>query len=128
MSMIKLKALLVEASYEVYRGDDEKFNTFDFSKIGSGVGGPNNIGFWFTNNPEAAEFYGEHVRKFFIYLSNPLIVSSDMFAKHYPNGPTYWAKIAYQEGYDGVIINDIVDGDIESTVFCVFDDFQIEFA
>lgn len=125
--MIKLKSLLTEEIYDVYRGDDVPFDKFNFLKIGSGIGGSDNVGFWFTNNQDAAEFYGEHVRKFSIHLSNPMVVSSDMFVKHYPNGPTYWAKLAFQNGHDGVIIKDIVDGDVESTVFCVFDDSQIDF-
>ena len=119
--MIKLTSLLSENRYVVYRGDDEVFPSFDYSKIGKAPG------FWFSDDPYAANFYGEHVRKFEIELHNPLEVSPDEFIKHYPHGPTYWAKEALFRGHDGVIIHDIEDGDTISTVYCVFDKDDIKF-
>lgn len=124
--MIKLSTLLNENRYVVYRGDDKEFTSFDYSKIGKATGGDTN-GFWFSDDPHAANFYGEHVRKFEIELHNPLEVSREDFIKHYPNGPTYWAREALFRGHDGVIIHDIQDGDTISTVYCVFDKDDIKF-
>jgi hypothetical protein len=41
-------------------------------------------------------------------------------------GPVRWAKKAYLEGYDSVILEDIIDGDTSSTVTCVFDPARIK--
>lgn len=125
--MIKLRTLLTEETFLVFRGDDNPFPKFDYSKIGKSTG-VNTFGFWFTDSSDAAEFYGQHVRKFKITLFNPMNVTSEDFVKHSPNGPAYWAQEAMKRGHDGVIIHDITDGDRQSTVYCVFDDSQIEFS
>jgi hypothetical protein len=121
--MIKLKELLLnESTYIVYRGDDEQFSEFDYSKIKNRT-----IGFWFTDNKENAEFYGEYVRKFKITLNDPLIVSAEEFANNNFRGPSYWSRKAYLLDKDGVIIRDIIDGHKISTVYNVFDTHQIQF-
>ena len=125
--MIKLRTLLKEEEILVFRGDDDPFPKFDYSKIGKSTGA-DTVGFWFTDSSDAAEFYGQHVRKFKINLFNPMHVTSKDFVDHYPNGPSFWAQTAMQKGHDGVIIHDITDGDRQSTVYCVFDDSQIEFS
>jgi hypothetical protein len=128
--MIKLKKLLFEAKTGepfrgiVYRGDDQQFSEFDYSFIGKSTGA-NTFGFWFTSSPEAAEFYGQHVRAFEINMENPLVVSGEEFAKGFPHGPPSFAKKAASAGYDGVIILDIMDGDRRSDVYCVWDKKQI---
>lgn len=90
--MIKLKLLLNEQTYEVYRGDDEPFTKFDSKMIGSGVSSGKATGFWFTDSADAAGYYGQHVRKFRINMNNPLVVSSEEFRRNFPNGPTWFAK------------------------------------
>ena len=122
--MIKLIPILQELKYDVYRGDDSKFKHFDVSYIGKSTG-VDTIGFWFTNNESAAEFFGQYTRKFTIIINNPYIVTSEMFINNSPKGPTYWAKKAKNSNHDGVIIQDIVDGNVESTVYCVFTNTQI---
>lgn len=129
--MIKLTEVLSEPQTAtpfkgiVYRGDDKKFDKFDYSFIGRSTGA-HTVGFWFTDSPEAAEFFGQHVRAFEITMDNPKVVTGQEFAKGYPHGPPKFAADAMQEGHDGVIITDIRDGDRWSTVFCVFDRDQIK--
>lgn len=127
--MIKYKdfyTLLNEVTYDVFRGDDINFQKFDTSLIGKSTG-MDTVGFWFTDNEEAASFFGENVRKFQITLNNPLKVSNKQFIDNYSHGPVWWAKKAKSEKYDGVIIKDIMDGNTISTVFCVFNINQIMF-
>ncbi len=109
----------------VYRGDDKQFTDFDYSFIGKSTGA-NTFGFWFTDSPDAAEFFGQHVRAFEITMDNPLVVSGEEFANKYPNGPSKFAIKAAEAGHDGVIIQDIMDGDRYSTVFCVWNKNQIK--
>ena len=111
--MIKLIPILQELKYDVYRGDDSKFKHFDVSYIGKSTG------------VDTAEFFGQYTRKFTIIINNPYIVTSEMFINNSPKGPTYWAKKAKNSNHDGVIIQDIVDGNVESTVYCVFTNTQI---
>jgi hypothetical protein len=130
--MIRLKALLTEAKTGrpfrgvVYRGDDKQFVDFDYGFIGKSTGA-NTFGFWFTDSPEAAEFYGQHVRAFEITMDNPLIVTEKEFVDAFPDGPPKFAIKAAERGYDGVIIQDITDGDRQSTVYCVWDKDQISY-
>jgi hypothetical protein len=129
--MIRLKSLLTEAKTGrpfrgvVYRGDDKQFSDFDYSFIGKSTGA-NTFGFWFTDSLEAAEFFGQHVRAFEITMDNPLIVTADEFINKFPDGPPKFAVRAAELGHDGVIIQDIMDGDRQSTVFCVWDKDQIK--
>lgn len=127
--MIRLKSLLEVKTGRrfrgvVYRGDDKQFTDFDYGAIGKSTGS-NTFGFWFTSSPEAAEFYGQHVRAFVITMDNPLVVSEDDFVNAYPDGPPKFAVKAAQDGHDGVIIQNIMDGDRVSTVYCVWDKDQI---
>lgn len=115
---MKLKEILV------YRGDEKRFQKFDHRFIGRSTG-IDTVGFWFSNSKDAAEFFGPHVRAFNITMNNPLVVTSQQFIDAYPRGPAYFARLAKKSGYDGLVIQDIIDGDKESTVYCVFDASQI---
>jgi hypothetical protein len=108
----------------LYRGDDKKFAKFDPAFIGKSTMS-NTEGFWFTDSADAAQFYGEHVRAFVVTMSNPLVFTGEDFKNGYPKGTSYFAKLAKQKGYDGVIILDIIDGDRRSNVYCVFNASQI---
>ncbi len=112
---------IFERVYNVYRGDDVKFNKFSPFYI------KNTYGYWFTDNKQAAYFYGQYVRNFKITLNNPLIITDEQFLQAYPKGPTYFAKLAFNKGHDGVIIKNIMDGDTISTVYCVFNEKNIQF-
>jgi len=128
--MIKLKSLLKEIKTGhpfrgvVYRGDDKQFEKFDYAFIGKSTGA-NTFGFWFTSSPDAAEFFGQHVRAFQITMDNPLVVTEEEFFKGYPDGPSKFAARAEMAGHDGVIILNIQDGDRRSNVYCVWDRDQI---
>jgi hypothetical protein len=128
--MILLKELLYQPKTGkplkkvLYRGDDNQFAEFDPAFIGRSTMS-NTEGFWFTDSADAARFYGEHVRSFLVTMHNPMVFTREDFVKAYPKGPSYLAKLAKQKGHDGAVIMDIVDGDRESTVYCVFDPKQI---
>jgi len=107
----------------VYRGDDEAFAEFDPNMIGRN--GYETVGFWFTGTKDAAEFYGEHVRPFKITMNNPLVFTSEDFRKGYPDGPPKFAKLAKNKGHDGAVILNIMDGNMCSDVYCVFDNKNI---
>ena len=115
--------------FDVFRGNDEPFRPFDqFDKGAIGrVADANTVGFWFSDSTHAVQYYGENVKKFKIKFKNPLYVCGVDFTKGAPKGPSYWAQEAYNRNLDGVIISSIIDGDRESTVFCVFHTGQIEF-
>jgi len=115
----------------LYHGTEHAFNTFSLARIGC-MTGCNTHGFWFTDNRKAADYYhsgaecGGRVITALLVMENPLLVSSEDFAKHYPHGPASWAKKARERGHDGVILRDILDGDTRSTVYAVFSPNQIE--
>jgi hypothetical protein len=127
--MIKLKEILNSPQtgkplkQVVFRGDDKQFDEFDPSYIGSK--GYDTAGFWVSSSEEAAEYYGERVRRFVITMKNPMVFSAEDFVKGYPKGPPHFARLAQQKGHDGVVIQDIMDGDRYSDVYCVFDASQI---
>jgi hypothetical protein len=118
------------APLTVYHGTDKQFSSFSAKHIGQATGAPTH-GFWFTNKRSAADFYhsgeevGGRVIASHLRMTRPLEVSREEFAEGYPKGPASWAKKAREEGYDGAIIHDIVDGDEPSTVFAVFEPEQI---
>lgn len=128
--MIRLKEILETPTtgrpFEktLYRGDDTKFTKFDSSFIGKSTG-RNTEGFWFTDNADAASFFGEHVRPFKVKMHNPLVFTNEDFVKNYPHGPSYFARLAKQQGHDGVVILNIQDGNEVSNVYCVFNASQI---
>lgn len=109
----------------VFRGDSLPFTKFDKANIGTGLGGENSNGFWFSSSKDAAEYFGPFVRAFEITMKNPLVFSEEEFVKGWPSGPTHFAKIAKQRGHDGVILLNIEDGDRVGDVYCVFSEEQI---
>jgi hypothetical protein len=107
------------ASHVWYHGTEEDITTFDPSKSRFG-------GTWFCENPNLTGYYGPSQYKVRLHFKNPLIVSEETYIAHKPNGPSYWARQAKSAGHDAVIIQDVIDGDTESTVCCVFDSSIVE--
>ena len=101
-----------------FHGSEEHFGSFEPSYMGSqqGKGSP---GFWFSNSKHAAGYYGPNIVECDLELNNPLVVSQEMFIEK-KVGPTHWARFAKGFGHDAVIIEDVCDGDVYSTVACVF--------
>lgn len=108
----------------VWRGDDISFSKFDKSYIGKK--GFDTVGFWFADTSYGAEYYGSQVREFTITMKNPMVITSEDFINAFPHGPTFFAKLAKSKGHDGCIILDIVDGDTQGNVYCVFSPNQIK--
>ena len=107
----------------LYRGDDKIFTRLSTKHLGKGLGGGDKTGFWFTSNLDNASFYGEHVRQFWITMKNPKVLTYDDFIKT-SHGPPYYAHIAKLEGYDGLVILDIIDGSHNSDIYCIFNPTQ----
>jgi hypothetical protein len=113
----------------VYHGTEKKFKRFNPRMVGTNLG--TQAGFWFTDSPDAAEYYSNGVQpvmKIFLKITNPLVVSEEMYAKKAAEfwGPSRWAKLAFSNGHDGVIIQNVVDGDMRSTVYSVQSAEQIK--
>lgn len=93
------------------------------------VGGTLEHEYWFSDDWEASRYYGQNTVIATLDIRNPLLVSSEEYtenARKFSRGPSsYWAKKAKEEGYDAVIIHDICDGDMFSTVCAVFSPTQI---
>lgn len=107
-----------------YRGDNSPFTNFDYNKIGtSGRGG---YGFWFTNNIQAAKYFGKHVRSFDLAYQNPKHVPREEFLAQ-AEDPNYHAFMAAQEGHDAVVIHNIQDGTNMATITCVWNADLIHF-
>lgn len=129
--MIRLKEILNQPQTgkpikaKLYRGDDREFDTFDPKFIGKSTMA-NTEGFWFSSSPEAAQYFGEHVRSFEVTMQNPLVFTDEDFVRGYPKGPPHFARIAKQKGHDGVVIKNVVDGDRVSDVYCVWNVGQIK--
>lgn len=107
-----------------YHGTEEVFHYFDWKKIGSKIGGMAMIGFWFAESRKAAGYYGPNIVTCYLNIRNPLMVDNKTYYSS-RLGPSNWAQEAYLDGYDSVIIENIVDGDTESTVACVFEPRKI---
>ena len=128
--MISLAKILSEAytgrplKQIVFRGDDTDFSDFDPKFIGRATMS-NTEGFWFSSDPEAAQYFGEMVRKFEITMNNPLVFTDEDFRQTH-HGPPHFARLAKQQGYDGVVIKNIIDGDMVSDVYCVWNIGQIK--
>lgn len=102
-----------------YHGGEDDFDTFE--------GGRGRYkGLWFAENPKLTGYYGPNQFKVRLHIKNPLIVSEEEYIAGKPNGPTSWLAKAESEGHDAVIIQDIIDGDTESTVCGVADPSIIE--
>jgi hypothetical protein len=82
--------------------------------------------YWFSDDWEASRYYGENTVRAKLRMTNPLLVTREEFERIGRGPSTYWAAKARQEGHDGVVINDIMDGDQFSTVCAVFSPSQIE--
>jgi len=128
--MISLKEILSQPSTgkeltaKVFRGDDDPFPKFDPAFLGKSTMSKTE-GFWFSNSADAAEFFGQHVRPFEITMKNPLVFTDEDFRNGYPHGPPHFARIAKERGHDGVVIQNITDGDRVSDVYCVWNTKQI---
>jgi len=81
--------------------------------------------YWFSDSWDASRYYGENSVEAKLHFSNPLLVTSEEFSAT-RRGPTWWARKARAEGHDAVVIHDIMDGDMFSTVCAVFDPRIIE--
>jgi hypothetical protein len=76
--------------------------------------------YWFSDDWDASRYYGPNTVVARLNFKNPLIVTSDEFRESRGGPSSYWAKKARNEGYDAVVIQDIMDGDMFSTVCAVF--------
>jgi hypothetical protein len=76
--------------------------------------------YWFSDSWEASRYYGENTVVATLSFHNPLLVTSEEYAAKKPHGPTSHAAMAKRMGYDAVVIHDICDGDMFSTVCAVF--------
>jgi len=127
---------------DVYHGTNAVFrrflNQFKNSKFVSGFDT-----FWFARNKKVADSYtrrqltqadrskgrldwlGGNVRLSRIRMENPLVI--DMEGKRYdPNKYAVMLKKAKDEGHDGVVLKNVIDGgNVASTVYGVFDEQQV---
>ena len=56
---------------------DEEFETFDVDRIGSGSGGVNGYGFYFTSHETNDNGYGKNAYKCYLNITNPFIFTDD---------------------------------------------------
>lgn len=108
----------------VYHGTEKEFSDFSAASVGQ-MTGCDTFGFWFSDKFEAAEYYhsgeelGGRVISAYLRMDKPLDVTAEEFAAGYPDGPPKWLQKAAKCGHDGVVIHDIQDGDMVSTVYAV---------
>lgn len=80
--------------------------------------------YWFSDDWEASRYYGENTVVATLHFSNPLVLSAEEYrARH--SGPSRLATWAKHHGHDAIVIRDIMDGDMFSTVCAVFSADQI---
>ena len=119
------------SSFEVpttwFHGSESMFDAFDFRLIG-GSTGVRSPGFWFSDSHHAAGYFGPCRATCALELSNPLVVTpedreqaDEQIQGNWCRSPSAWAKHAASRGHDAVILVDVCDGDVYSTVVCVFD-------
>lgn len=59
--------------YLVYRATNHDYDTFDFSKLGTGAGSIFGKGVYFCADPESVKIYGSVVKEYYLNLLNPFI-------------------------------------------------------
>jgi hypothetical protein len=113
-------------SAKVFHGSEREFQSFDQERIGS-MRCASSFCFWFSSKMEVAQDYGFLIYLCELSIKNPLRVSFEEFVDE-RQGPSYWAKKAYQKGFDGVILTGIVDCSymIASDIYGVFNPNQIK--
>ena len=102
-----------------FHGTDEDFDEFRLGIRRMGRGDA----LWFSENPKMTGYYGSNQYKVKIHFRNPIIVSEEEYEEL---GKHHWVSYARSEGYDALILQDIIDGDTMSTVCCVFDPSIVE--
>ena len=101
-----------------FHGTEAHFDDFDHGMLGSqqGRGSP---GFWLSNSEHAAGYYGPNVVECELDIRNPLRLTLEEY-EQVRRSPSGWARLAQANGHDAVILEDVCDGDVPSTVTCVF--------
>ncbi len=107
----------------LFHGTESDFEQFDPRTIGRMTGTQRSGAFWFSNKKAAADWFGDGEKppmEVYVRMENPLVVTRAQFEDDM-SGPSSWAMEARNEGHDGLIIEDIQDGGVRSTVYAVFD-------
>lgn len=110
----------MNAALIAYHGTDAEFEKFDPDKMGSQQGRA--MAFWFTSSYRNAGFYGHIVMTVRLSLKNPLVVDG---SHKMASSPSQLARFARSMGYDGVVINDTIDGSDFGTTYVAFHPEQI---
>lgn len=88
-----------------YHGTNAEFEVFDMSKAkSSSKAKPSDLGFWFTNSKDYAEFHGDNIMEVYANIKNPKVYTKEDFASKIKN--TDFSELRNQlinQGYDGVI-------------------------
>ena len=129
---MKIHNIIQEEILKLYHGTNADFNDFNikYFNIGSGDGGWLGKGFYFTNDYEYAESYGD-VKEVIVDIMNPYILTDYIYSRS-PNklandlgvsNPYEITKKLKSMGYDSVMLK-YADSDIENGIFielCIFD-------
>jgi len=100
---------------------DELAQSISLAVDPMGVVSGNHCEIWFSDCWHASRYFGPNTVRATLSLANPLLVTSEEFAERGIGPSSGWARKARSEGYDSVIIHDIMDGDAFSTVCAIFD-------
>jgi hypothetical protein len=91
----------------MYHGTDAEFNVFDSEK---GKKWAKKVGFWFTDQKDFSELFGENVMPVYLSVQNPIVITQDTFnkwrEKHFDN-ESFWKGKKNEwiaNGNDGLII------------------------
>jgi GNAT superfamily N-acetyltransferase len=120
----KIKKISENIETNWYHGTDRDFDAFDNNFIGS-MHGRSKSGFWFANSADMARYFGHDIYTVHLNLGKCKVYTEEEYEET-GLGQAQLATLAKNEGYDSIMLKDIIDGDSFGTVVCVFDGNIIE--
>ena len=117
----------------VYHGTVSNFDEFSKAFLGSNTGASSaREGFFFAGHPTTADAYsqmreGANTMPVYLSIQNPLVVDLAMSARRKTSYASL-VKKAKEDGHDGLIIKNTVDGALPDDIHVVFDSRQIKSA
>lgn len=97
----------------VYHASDTEFNSFDPLKIGSGAGSLFGKGFYFANDKDLADGYGNVTREFYLNITNPFeyydATREELVSILENSGYEYDKEFVENFDYDSLYMMDTID-------------------
>ena len=85
--------------YLVYHADNNDYDTFDKSQIGTGAGSIFGKGFYFGSNAESVRMYGNNIKTYYLNLKRPFIYEAIEDKQSAVNNVKAFARVLKANNY-----------------------------